>query len=188
MKPSPSSKAKTPPRAKGDVADQAGPTHASAPGADPVVAVFRLRRILVPVDFSGTSLKALQYAVKFAQQFGAVLELVHVIEPIVYPVELGYMALAQEDEQRRLDQLTDKLEDLARSLKLEPRAESQVLTGAPWKVLVEEAKTRRVDLLIISTHGYTGFKHVLMGSVAERVVRHAPCPVLVVRETEHEFV
>ena len=169
------------------VTDRAGHAAATVPASALVPSVFRLKRVLVPVDFSETSHKALQYAVKFAEQFGAVLELVHVIEPILYPVELGYMALAQEDEQRRLQQVTDKLEDLARSLHLVPRPESRVLTGAPWRELVEEAKTKRVDLIIIATHGYTGFKHVLLGSVAERVVRHAPCPVLVVREAEDEF-
>ncbi len=187
MKPNSSAKAKASQSVKVVVTDRAGHTAATVPASALVPSIFRLKRLLVPVDFSETSLKAVHYAVKFAEQFGAVLELVHVIEPIVYPVELGYMALAQEDEQRRLQQLTDKLEDLARSLHLAPRAESHVLTGAPWRVIVEEAKTKRADLIIVSTHGYAGLKHVLLGSVAERIVRHAPCPVLVVREAEHEF-
>ena len=170
------------------VTDHLGHVAAPVSAAAMVPSVLHLKRPMVPVDFSETSLKALPYAVRFAQQFGAVLEFVHVIEPIVYPVDLGYIALAQEDEQCRLGKVTDKLEDLVRGRHLEPRAESQVLTGAPRRALVEEAKTKRVDLMIISTHGFTGFKHVLMGSVAERVVRHAPCPVLVVREVEQEFV
>ena len=159
------------------VTDHLGHVAAPVSAAALVPSVSHLKRVLVPVDFSETSLKALPYAVKFAQQFGAVLELVHVIEPIVYPVDLGYRALAQEDEQCRLGKVTDKPEDLVRGRHLEPRAESQVLTGAPRRTLVEEAKTKRVNLTIISTHGFAGFKHVLMGSVAERVVRphHARC-------------
>jgi nucleotide-binding universal stress UspA family protein len=60
--------------------------------------------------------------------------------------------------------------------------------GSPAKVIAEVAGEMATDLLVISTHGYTGLKHVLMGSIAEQVVRYAPCPVLVVRQQEHDFI
>ena len=60
--------------------------------------------------------------------------------------------------------------------------------GRSFHEIAEAARTLKVDLIILSTHGYTGLKHALLGSATERVVRHAPCPVLVVREREHEFV
>ena len=60
--------------------------------------------------------------------------------------------------------------------------------GRSFQLIVDSARMLKVDLIIISTHGYTGLKHVLLGSTTERVVRHAPCPVLVVREGEHEFI
>ena len=93
-----------------------------------------------------------------------------------------------EWERERLDEIERDLKERAAQCRhVGVEAEMHVISGAPWKEIVETAKERAMDLIILATHGHTGLKHTLLGSVAERVVRHAPCPVLVVREQEHEF-
>jgi len=155
-----------------------------------VAPALQLRRILVPLDFSTPSLKALRYARAFAHQFKAGLVLLHVTEPVVFPSELGYAPLAtetlersfQEDAQAKLSAIA--LEPTATALPVE----TVLRVGRPFHEIVSAAAELNTDLIIIATHGFTGLTHVLLGSTAERVVRHAPCPVLVVREQEHEFV
>lgn len=151
---------------------------------------FSLRTILVPVDFSEHTAKAVGYGQAFAGQFGAKLVLVHVIEPAVVPDNFGIVPPSYEEmnglmaqtAQQRLGQLA--LEIAGNKLSVRPL----VCTGrAPWEI-VRVARETETDLIIITTHGYTGLKHVLLGSTAELVVRHAPCPVLTVRQVEHDFV
>lgn len=150
---------------------------------------FALKQILVPVDFSSCSLKALRYAVAFARQFKAAITLLYVVQPYYLPGDLtgglDYAALEKEIEEnseRELDSLANR----------------EVGKKAPWKILLRMgrpvdqitrvADEQNVDLIIISTHGHTGLKHVMLGSTAENVVRHAPCPVLTVRVEEHDFL
>jgi nucleotide-binding universal stress UspA family protein len=147
--------------------------------------VFSLKNILVPIDFSDTSRKALQYAVPFAKQFEAKITLLHVVDLPMYPQEFGYLLV---DESQALDNQKKCLADLAgRTIPPELLAQTIVRRGVSWDTVVAVARETQADLIITTTHGYTGLKHVLMGSTAERIVRHAPCPVLVVREREHEF-
>jgi universal stress protein A len=157
----------------------------------PVVEVIpdrlHIRRILVPTDFSESAKRALRYAQRFAEQFQAEVILVHVIEPIVYPPELGYASfeVPMVTEQALRQSATKELEALQRKLggrQLSVRF--SVRTGRPFNEIAEAARELGADLIIISTHGFTGLKHALLGSTAERVVRHAPCPVLTVREPE----
>jgi universal stress protein A len=83
----------------------------------------------------------------------------------------------------------ERLETLSRAVKASNiESESSQRLGTPYEEIVKVAKEMEVDLIIIATHGYTGLKHFLLGSTAERVVRLAPCPVLVVREEERDFV
>ncbi len=151
---------------------------------------LRLKKILVPIDFSEPSKKALRYAVPFAESFGARVDLVHVVEPTYYPAEMAYMS----GEMANLEEVVEKnarlqLETLASEvIPGQCRGEITVHTGVPFKEIAGTAKELESDLIIISTHGYTGLKHLFMGSTTERVVRIAPCPVLTVREQEHEFV
>jgi universal stress protein A len=153
-------------------------------------AAFQLKHIVVPIDFSDTSHKALQYAVPFAAQFGAKLLLVHVIEPFALPAELSYVPPEVENAgQTAIKGALEKLAELCQhQLGAKCLSQTSVRMGVPWHEITAAAKESAVDLIIISTHGHTGLKHVLIGSTAERVVRHAPCPVLVVREREHDFV
>jgi len=83
-----------------------------------------------------------------------------------------------------------QLEKVCRDALLPAKMVERVLVryGTPFAEIADAARTLKADLIILTTHGYTGLKHVFMGSTAERVVRHAPCPVLTVREKEHEFV
>jgi len=151
------------------------------PGGDViemVPLVITLKEILVPIDFSRTALQALNYAVPLAKQFGARITLVHVVElPRLTP---GIEYIGIDASESRL--LEKKLKEVARRA-LPPGVNFDVVVqlGSGYDTIVSVARERKVDLIVITTHGYTGLKHVLMGSTAEQVVRHAPCPVLVVR-------
>lgn len=147
-----------------------------------------IKRILVPIDFSKHSLKAARYAVRFAEQFGAGICLLYVLEKPTYMRGEHGVALSVPRKEM-IKRAESKLYSLANDeiAELVP-VNAQVRTGKPFDQIVKLAKSKQVDLIIIATHGYTGLKHALMGSTAERVVRHAPCPVLVVRKTEREFV
>lgn len=151
---------------------------------------IQIKTILVPIDFSRQSMKALHYALSFAEQYGARLLLLNVVEPAVYPTELGYIPSEIEALQASImSSARDKLQQLAREqLPGDIPAEQQLRVGAPYLEITAAAREWDVDMIVIATHGYTGLKHVLLGSTAERVIRHAPCPVLTVREREHDFV
>jgi universal stress protein A len=150
---------------------------------------FHIRKILVPIDFSKPSQTALRYARPFAEQFGASLTLLHVMEPIDYPVEYGYAPIApMEAEETRQGELLARLKQLGTELGTTVPVKSIVRVGRAWKEIVDVAQSQGTDLVIVATHGYTGLKHALLGSVAEKVVRHAPCPALVVRTEEHDFL
>ena len=151
-------------------------------------AAFRLKRILVPVDFSECSRKALRYALPLAELHQACITLIYVVPHPFAVGEYGgidYTAIETDllaNANKELDTLLKELGSPKTSfLKM-------VRTGSAAAEIVHAAKEMIADLIVISTHGHTGLKHVFLGSVAEHVVRHAPCPVLVVREHEHDFV
>ena len=178
-----------PARRKGRVMVELGRTDTSLLAEAADTRNFALKHILVPVDFSQCSLKALRYAVAFARQFKASITLLYVVQQYYLPGDfaagIDYAALEKEIE-----------ENAAREL--ESLASKNVGKQAPWKVMlrmgrpvdqiVRVADELNVDLIILATHGHTGIKHVVLGSTAENVVRHAPCPVLTVRVNEHEFL
>lgn len=150
---------------------------------------LHLKKILVPLDFSPPSKQAFKYAVKFAQQLGAELTLIHILKPDVtptFPDLPGAPAFSPEE----LAIAEENLRDLVALARTEgvSAARSTFRVGLAAHEIVEAAKELDVDLIVIATHGYTGWKHFCIGSTAERVVRAAPCPVFVVREKEHEFV
>jgi len=150
-----------------------------------------LRKILVPTDFSPPSGNALRYAAAFADKFGADLVLLHVVQdlalllpeavsvapPIAPPVEQTAAAA-----RAALDRLVAEY-GLGR-LTVHP----EVREGAPFQEILAAARERDIDLIVMGTHGHGGLAHVLLGSVAEKVVRKAPCPVLTVHHPEHDFV
>jgi universal stress protein A len=148
----------------------------------------RIQQILVPVDFSANARKSIAYASAFAKQFGAKVTYLHVIQVNYAYGEFGAVDFTALEREMRAsaDKELANLAAAARSAGLE--AETIVREGSPAKVIADVAREMRADLVVISTHGYTGLKHVLMGSIAEHVVRYAPCPVLVVRDQQHDFV
>jgi len=169
---------------------KAEPVEATA-AAGPVAGEknLKVRKILVPVDFSACSVKALQYAVPFSKQFGGRIQLLYVM-PIQYFVgsEFGPMDLPMPEAEMREASLRE-LEALAkREIGAETACDCLVERGQPVHEIVRVAEEGKADLIVLSTHGHTGLKHVLLGSVAENVVRYAPCPVLIVREQEREFI
>jgi universal stress protein A len=178
---------------QGGVVVELGPHERAIPGAvsylrEAAPFVFKLRNILVPIDFSPCSKKALQYAVPFARQFGATLHLLYVGQSYYMIPEFAPAALEPAEVQARSDAIA-KLTALAEEeIAREVPAEILVRKGQPAEEVVLAAKEIGADLIIISTHGYTGLKHVWLGSTTESVVRHAACPVLVVRQQEREFV
>lgn len=172
--------------ANGGVVVQLGARETGLPGANP--SPFSIKRILVPVDFSECSRKALRYAIPFAQQFGASLTLLFVTQ-INYAVgEFGLIdsPLMEGQVREAAEKAMDKL--LAEEIGDAVPATKQTRIGRPASEIAAAAKELEADLIIISTHGHTGLKHVFLGSVTENVARLAPCPVLVVREEEHEFL
>ncbi len=147
----------------------------------------KLNRILVPVDFSDCSRAALDYAETLAKTFDAVVDLIHVWEvpPYIPPEAMvgvpGHDAqtlaqVAHGSAEQEMKAFLDDLRD--RGVKIgKPLLES----GDPGRSIVETAEEGGYDLIVVGTHGRTGLSHLLMGSIAEKVVRHAHCPVLTVR-------
>jgi nucleotide-binding universal stress UspA family protein len=146
---------------------------------------LQLKRILLPMDFSELSKDALPWATFLAEQFRAEIVLLHVVEkfPIDYLLgkELASHSIVPLIKQAEAD-LGRTASDLAKSFGLNISA--AVREGKPHVEICETGKTLDADLIVLTTHGYTGLKHVWLGSTAERVVRHASCPVLVVREKQ----
>jgi nucleotide-binding universal stress UspA family protein len=153
--------------------------------------MITLRRILVPTDFSEHSRKALMYAAAFAEKFGAEITLLHVYQNL--PVFQPDAATGGPSIIPPVDQLTGPvhaaLEREIRESNLQGLGvRHEMREGAPHEEIVQFAKDKETDLIIMGTHGRGWLAHVLLGSVAEKVVRKAPCPVLTVRHPEHEFV
>ncbi|MDR3401100.1 MAG: universal stress protein [Chthoniobacter sp.] len=147
---------------------------------------IQLKNILVPLDLSEMSLKSLQYAVPFAKQFGAKLTLLHVLNPPIYPSDFPYPGPNGQDcfsaIQCRLDEIRDSM------IPAELPTGTIVRQGFAFDGILEVAREIHADLIISTTHGRTGLDHLLLGSTAENIARRAPCPVLVLREHEKDFV
>ena len=143
------------------------------------------KNILVPVDFSETSDRALEYAQTLAQPFGARVHVLHVIpdpHSQAWSIEATGMSLGslmetwESDAQQRLDGLD--LGDLG--------GQRVTKVGQPHTEIIRYAGSQNADLIVIGTHGRGGIEHMLLGSVAEKVVRTAPCPVVTVRQQSRE--
>jgi nucleotide-binding universal stress UspA family protein len=136
-----------------------------------------ITRILVPTDFSDTSDAALDYARVIARRFGATLHLVHVLEDPLIAEGLAAEAYIAEQPSIRAAMADDARQRLAHRSE---GASVEVVFGHGAATIVDYAQRRGFDLIVMGTHGRTGIPHMLMGSVAEKVVRTAPCPVLTV--------
>jgi universal stress protein A len=152
-------------------------------------AAISIKKILTPTDFSAPSGQAFHYALRFAEEFGSELILLHILEPAISSAFSGLPAAPafSEDEMASAERNLQALVNSARGAGV-AGARSAVRTGVATHEIVEAAKDLDVDLIVIATHGFTGWKHFAIGSTAEGVARAASCPVLVVREKEHDFV
>ena len=151
---------------------------------------MQIRSILLPTDFSECGNYALSYAASLARTFGASIICLHVIEPMVPTV--GYSGMT---EPLPIADISDQLEDsaereLPKIAECEECAglevEELIVHGEAASEIVRVAKDRKVDLIVVSSHGRTGWGRIIFGSTAEAVVRHASCPVLVVKPSQDE--
>ena len=144
----------------------------------------------MPVDFSKYSLYALKYASSFAKEYKAKLYIMNVID--VYLHDPAYFAPFISDKpivEDFIEKARNHIEEVVLSqIPKGVEAEVVVREGKPFVEIVRFAKKEAVDLIVIATHGRTGLSHAMLGSVAEKVVRKAPCPILSVRHPEHEFI
>src|SRR5262245_2821292 len=148
---------------------------------------IQLQNICVPVDFSDTSAAALTYAKALADAFGAKLHLLHVLVNWIpdseFPASPQLYAELERSARKQLDS------QLTPDEKTQYKAKLEMVTGmSEFVEIIRYAKEYEIDLLVLGTHGRGPIAHMLLGSVAEKIVRKAPCPVLTVRHPEHEFV
>ena len=142
-----------------------------------------LKQVLVAVDFDEMSNVALNYARSLARTFGARLHVLHVMEnPFMRPMANDPHAIEAGITRRLLDTLTDEDRTVLHAVPVLRTSD------APAEEIAKYAQAEQIDLIVLGTHGRPGVAHFLMGSVAERVVRTAPCPVLTLRLPEREFV
>lgn len=148
-----------------------------------------IQKILVPVDFSDSAVAALQYAIFLAEKFGASIEVFHVYDPPYYVGDVLVQApgrpgmpmseYIREQATTRLDEMVERVAGTANV-----PVRRRLLAGVPYQAIVKKARDEGFDLIVMGTHGRKGLSHLLMGSVAEQVVRQAPCPVIIVRGGE----
>jgi nucleotide-binding universal stress UspA family protein len=147
---------------------------------------FKIERILVPLDFSPASMQALDYAVSLAKQFRAAIHLVHVHPPDEAASKPGAAHLLLESAET-IERLNEELAGIHRK-----RVESfcpencHIRGGRPYQEIIALARELNADLIVLSTRGHSGLKHLLLGSTAERVARGAPCAVLVARKRKQK--
>jgi nucleotide-binding universal stress UspA family protein len=149
---------------------------------------FSISSILVPIDFSLHSKNALKYAVPLAEKFGASLHLVYVVEPTIYPADLGFgqVVLPGVEEELR-EKGGEELQSLMeKEIGGRVKSSCAVRTGNPHQEILREAEELGVALIVVATHGHSGVEHMLFGSTADRIVRNAKCPVLTVRPEQQK--
>ena len=141
-------------------------------------ASVKIKKILLPVDFSEQARPAIAYAKWLAELTGAELFLLNVVQPMYVGEVISYIPTNDVEYQHSIER---KIGGLQVSELGNIRSDYAVRTGTPFEEIVNVAAEIRADLIVMTTHGYSGMKHLFMGSTAERVVRHALCPVLVIR-------
>ena len=154
--------------------------------------MLKLKKILYPTDFSEYSLAALQYAVSIAKQNNAELYCLHVVDmpkeeylTREYMVPLNVPHVPEDKLLRTARARMKRFE--AENLSEIDKVTSRVLVGVPFVEIISYAREQSIDLIVIGTHGQNALAAMLLGTVAEKVVRKAPCPVLTVRHPQHKF-
>lgn len=149
-------------------------------GEEEVAPAWAVRNILVPLDFSDASVDALRHAKELALTYGAQITLLHAVEEVVYPSAYG-IEPANLPGPQVIDRVEKNLANLARTEIGYEHVVVQAKVGYAPSTILDHAEANEVDLVVIATHGRTGLERMLLGSVAERVVRRAPAPVFVVK-------
>ena len=153
--------------------------------------MINLKKILVATDFGEAADAALAYGQALARSFGATLHVIHVVDDLFTRVAgEGYVSVLPELQRDLEMSAKTRLDDLLidNDPKPLPVVKTIVVSNTPAGAVVQYAADEGVDLVVTGTHGRLGVAHLFMGSVAEKIVRSAPCPVLTVRHPEHEFV
>lgn len=150
--------------------------------------MIKLKKILCPIDFSECSLYALSYAIDLSVKEHASLYLIHVIETHISDIGdiMKQIDLLLDDKQinnLRMQLINLIPDDIRSNIHTEPIVEK----GIPFVEIIKTAKDKQVDLIVMGTHGRTGLEHILIGSVAERVIQKSPCPVLSIRLPKQVF-
>jgi nucleotide-binding universal stress UspA family protein len=150
---------------------------------------MRIKTILFPTDFSNGARAAMDHAISLAKDYDAKLILLNVIQDIsiaewYIPSSLSVSDLIEDIQKSAVQEMDKWLAEVSRQVK---DAEKLVARGVPFVEIIQTAKDRNADLIVIGTHGRTGIDHMLFGSTAEKVVRKASCPVLTVRIAGKEF-
>ncbi len=148
--------------------------------------MFNIKNILLPTDFSNLSLTAAQYAVDLAKQYGAKVHLLNVIEKTPPILTIRSLDLSEEKIIKSIeDDALQSLEKAASKIKKDGVEIARVLKkGLDYQEIVNYSQNNKIDVIVIATHGRTGLLHTLLGSVAEKVIRYAKCPVLVITPKE----
>jgi nucleotide-binding universal stress UspA family protein len=142
---------------------------------------LKLRRILVPVDFTSASLPALRYATRLARQFGSQIHLLHVLERGVFLNDLDSRLITKPADEIASDSV-EQLNQLARrELPADLPVKPLVRSGKPGREIVHAAEMLDIDLILLATHNHSPIRRALLGGTADYVVRHAACPVLLAR-------
>lgn len=147
---------------------------------------MKIEKILFPTDFSEEAEQAFESAVYLAESHKADLTLLHVVEQLHGLTHDDVLALTSMDiAEKRVKQAEEKLQALVDRVKGGVSAKQTVREGGTWAVICDTADEEKVDIIVMASQGRTGLSHALIGSIAEKVVRHANCPVLVVRNKEN---
>jgi len=160
---------------------------------------MKLNRVLAPTDFSRFSGFALEWAANLAETLQAELILLHVIpeeegkiieevigEGAAVQIPVGIRQNVLKERQKKFQEQIDVV--LPRSMRDSLKVEEILRIGVPFLEIIKVAKEKDVDLIVMGTHGRTGLTHVLIGSVAEKVVHHAHCPVLTIKHPQYQFI
>jgi nucleotide-binding universal stress UspA family protein len=151
--------------------------------------MISLKTILVPSDFSECSEEALRYGLELARRFDAQVHLLHVVQdPVTQPwaaegFSVPLFEVVEEWQKQAVLRLQAAVPDADRA-----RVTVVSVVATPYAEILDYARAHHADLIVMGTHGRGGVSHMLLGSIAERIVRRAPCPVLTVRHPQHGFV
>jgi universal stress protein A len=155
-----------------------------------VMLMINVNKILFPTDFSDSSKNAQKHACAFAQQFNSELHIINIVLELIYAVPPIAGTYISDDYHEGIKQKSNsELEQLCdNEITKELNTVTDVIVGVPHIEISRYAKDNDIDMIVMGTHGHTKIPEIFIGSVAERVVRNSPCPVMVVHPDDHQFI